>query len=223
MESVLENIINSPKLRIYSKEIDDILTEEQKRRKEFYETMKESEKVEFINGEVIFNSPVKLEHNKATNLLFRLISTYVSSLNLGFTGIEKIMISLTRNDYEPDICFFNKSVSDKFDPKQMQFPAPDFIAEVISPSTEHIDRVIKFEDYAAHGIKEYWIVDPEKHTIEQYYITPEEDKYELSLKSDNGFIKSISLPGFEIPIESVFNEEKNLEVLKNIIKKIIIK
>lgn len=216
MEAVLKNIIKSPKLRIYSKEIENILIEEQKRRKEFYENMKEGEKVEFINGEVIFNSPVKLVHNKATNLLFRLISTYVSTFNLGFAGIEKIMISLTRNDYEPDICFFNKSVSDKFSPKQMQFPAPDFIAEIISTSTEHIDRVIKFEDYAAHGIKEYWIVDPEKNTIEQYFLN--DDKYDLSLKSDNGLIKSNSINGFEIPIESVFNEEMNLKVLRNILK-----
>lgn len=216
MEAVLKNIIKSPKLRIYSKEIENILIEEQKRRKEFYENMKEGEKVEFINGEVIFNSPVKLVHNKATNLLFRLISTYVSTFNLGFAGIEKIMISLTRNDYEPDICFFNKSVSDKFSPKQMQFPAPDFIAEIISTSTEHIDRVIKFEDYAAHGIKEYWIVDPEKNTIEQYFLN--DDKYDLSLKSDNGLIKSNSIHGFEIPIESVFNEEMNLKVLRNILK-----
>lgn len=216
MEAVLKNIIKSPKLRLYSKEIENILIEEQKRRKEFYENMKEGEKVEFINGEVIFNSPVKLVHNKATNLLFRLISTYVSTFNLGFAGIEKIMISLTRNDYEPDICFFNKSVSDKFSPKQMQFPAPDFIAEIISTSTEHIDRVIKFEDYAAHGIKEYWIVDPEKNTIEQYFLN--DDKYDLSLKSDNGLIKSNSIHGFEIPIESVFNEEMNLKVLRNILK-----
>lgn len=218
MESVLENIIKSPKLSIYSKEIENILTEEQKRRKEFYETMKEGKKVEFINGKVIFNSPVKLEHNKAASLLFRLISTYVSSLNLGFAGIEKIMISLTRNDYEPDICFFNRSVSDKFSPKQMQFPAPDFIAEIISPSTEHIDRVIKFEDYAAHGINEYWIVDPDKNTIEQYCLYNNKSIYDLILKSDNGMIRSNSIPGFEFPIESVFNETMNLEVLRKFIK-----
>jgi Uma2 family endonuclease len=125
------------------------------------------------------------------------------------------MISLTRNDYEPDICFFNKSTSDKFDPKQMQFPPPDFVVEVVSPSTEHNDRVIKFEDYAAHGIKEYWIVDPDKKVIEQYIL--DKDKYELFLKSDNGLIKSKAVPGFEIPIESVFNEDENLKVLKSLI------
>ena len=215
MEALLENIVKSPKLRIYSQEIDNILIEEQKRRKEFYETMKEGEKVEFINGEIVFNSPVKFEHNKAAVLLLRLLSSYVSNNDLGFVGMEKIMISLTRNDYEPDICFFNKSISDKFMPKQMQFPAPDFVAEVVSPSTEHIDRVIKFEDYAAHGISEYWIIDPEGKTIEQYLL--KNDKYELSLKSDNGSIKCRAVSGFEIPIESVFNEKENLKTLKNII------
>ena len=215
MEALLENIVKSPKLRIYSQEIDNILIEEQKRRKEFYETMKEGEKVEFINGEVIFNSPVKLEHSQCQKLLLILIDNYVRVNNLGFVGNEKIMISLTRNDYEPDICFFEKIKSDSFHSKQMQFPAPDFIVEVISPSTEHNDRVIKFEDYAAHGIHEYWIIDPEGKTIEQYLL--KNDKYELSLKSDNGSIKSRAVSGFEIPIESVFNEKENLKTLKNII------
>ncbi len=215
MESVLENIVKSPKLRIYSKEIDNILIEEQKRRKEFYETMKEGEKIEFINGEIIFNSPVKLEQNKAGALLFTLLNTFVNKNNLGFAGYEKIMISLTRNDYEPDICFFEKNKSDNFHSKQMEFPAPDFIVEVISPSTEHIDRIIKFEDYAAHGIKEYWIIDPEGKTIEQYLL--KNDKYELTLKSDNGSIKSRTVNGFEIPILSVFNESENLKTLKSIV------
>ncbi len=111
--------------------------------------------------------------------------------------------------------FFEKAKSDSFDLKQMQFPAPDFIVEVISPSTEHNDRVIKFEDYAAHGIKEYWIIDPGKKTIEQYIL--DKNRYELFLKSDNGLIKSKVIPGFEILIESVFNEEENLKALKKII------
>jgi Uma2 family endonuclease len=215
MESLLKDIISSPKLGLYYKEIENIITQENKRRKKFYEEMKEGQKVEFINGEVIFNSPVKLEHNIVGVLLSRLLSTFVSQNNLGFTGYEKIMISLTRNDYEPDICFFNKFKSDKFDSKQMQFPAPDFIAEIISPSTEHTDRVIKYEDYAAHGVNEYWIIDPEKKIIEQYLLN--NDIYELNLKSGNGIIRSKIIKGFEIPIDSIFNEEENLRILKNII------
>ncbi|MDQ3021898.1 MAG: Uma2 family endonuclease [Bacteroidota bacterium] len=215
MESILEKIIDSPKLEIYSKEIANILNEEHKMRKEFYITMVEGEKVEFINGEVVFNSPVKSEHNLVGVLLSRLLSTFIDRNELGYLGYDKIMISLTRNDYEPDICFFNKSISDQFNPKQMQFPAPDFIVEIVSPSTEHNDRIVKFEDYAAHGIKEYWIIDPDKQIIEQYILN--NDKYELFLKSNNGLIKSKAIQGFEIPIESVFIEEQNLKALKKII------
>lgn len=182
----------------------------------FTRLCKEGDKVEFINGEVIFNSPVKLEHNKAGALLFKLLHTYISMKDIGFAGVEKILISLTRNDYEPDICFFKKSISDNFNPKQMQFPAPDFVVEVVSPSSEHNDRVIKFEDYAAHGIMEYLIIDPEKKTIEKYLLN--KDKYDLFLKSDNGYIKSKAISGFEIPIDSVFNKDENLKILKSIIK-----
>lgn len=154
MGSTLENIIKSPKLEIYSKEIINILNDEHKKRKEFYMKMKEGDKVEFINGEMIFQSPVKHQHAIASDLLFSLILNYVNTKKLGNVGHEKRLISLTRNDYEPDICFWNSEKSNNFEASQIQFPPPDFIVEVLSPSTEHIDRVIKFEDYAAHGVRE---------------------------------------------------------------------
>jgi Uma2 family endonuclease len=71
---------------------------------------------------------------------------------------------------EPDICFFRKDVSDKFTENQTLFPAPDFIVEILSDSTEHRDRGVKFKDYQAHKIEEYWIIDPENQTLEQYHL-----------------------------------------------------
>lgn len=47
-------------------------------------------------------------HNTSTVLLSRLMSIYTNIHQLGLVGIEKIMIMLTRNDYEPDICFSRK-------------------------------------------------------------------------------------------------------------------
>ena len=69
------------------------------------------------------------------------------------------MITLTRNDYEPDICFFRKDKSDNFTEDQVLFPAPDLVIEVLSDSTEKRDRGVKFKDYQAHKIEEYWIID----------------------------------------------------------------
>jgi Uma2 family endonuclease len=54
--------------------------------------------------------------------------------------------------------------------RQMRFPAPDFIAEILSPSTEENDRNIKSTDYAAHGVSEYWIIDPAYRIVEQYLL-----------------------------------------------------
>jgi len=39
--------------------------------------------------------------------------------------------------------------------------APDFVIEILSPSTSSHDRVLKFDLYRKAGVKEYWIVDPE--------------------------------------------------------------
>ena len=130
------------------------LKTEQERRRDFYETITESDKVEFINGEIEYHSPVVKKHNDATKLLLVLLDTFVRIGQLGFVGVEKIMVSLTRNDYEPDICFFENNKSEFFKLDQMQFPAPDLVVEVLSPSTEKYDRTTKFQDYAAHGIRE---------------------------------------------------------------------
>ena len=129
------------------------------------------------------------------------------------------MITLTRNDYEPDICFFRKEKSDNFIEKQTLFPAPDFIIEILSEGPKKRDRGtsvrgVKFKDYQAHHIEEYWIIDPDHQTVEQYHL--EEGEYELLLKSSEGNIKSFVMTDFQIPIQSIFDEAINLETLKKL-------
>jgi Uma2 family endonuclease len=98
---------------------------------------------------------------------------------LGWVGSEKVLISLTRNDYEPDLCFFDAATAAAFQPDQMRFPAPAFVVEVLSESIAAKDRGIKFDDYAAHGITEYWIIDPDTETVEQYRLA--DLRYELAM------------------------------------------
>ena len=216
MSSVsLQQIMEMPNAAILAERLQRALEEEQEKRKHFYEVVDETKKMEFINGEIYFQSPAKLRHTSAVGLLHNLLKTFAISRNLGFVGGEKMLISLTRNDYEPDICFFATSKSHDFLPTQMQFPAPDFVVEVLSPSTEHHDRDTKFQDYAAHGIGEYWIIDPENEIIEQYLL--KDDEYDLFLKSKDGTIESVVVSGFRIPVRAVFDEKINIEELKKLI------
>jgi Uma2 family endonuclease len=211
---LISEILKEPDAYFLLQEAHVALDHEKARRIAFHNDITEQEKVEFINGEIIVHSPVMKRHNSSTVLLSRLMSIYGDIHQLGFVGIEKIMITLTRNDYEPDICFFRKEKSDNFIEKQTLFPAPDFIIEILSEGTKKRDRGVKFQDYQSHKIEEYWIIDPDHQTIEQYHL--EEDGYELILKSSEGNIKSFVMPDFQIPIQSVFDESVNLETLKKL-------
>jgi Uma2 family endonuclease len=209
--SLLDKLLHSPRLPIYVQEFQAVLADEARKRQNFYAQITEQDKAEFINGEIIFHSPVKLRHNIVSKRLLVLLDTHVSLHGLGLVGYEKIMVSLTRNDYEPDICFFDKIKAETFKPDQMRFPAPDFIVEVLSDSTASTDREVKFDDYAAHGITEYWLIDPVAETVEQY--TLQDQAYELVIKAQTGQIISCAISHFEIPIRAIFDESVNRTTL----------
>jgi len=211
METILEQILKSPLLNEYSKIIRQKVENEEQKRLRFYNQITEQEKAEFIEGEIICHSPVKLQHNVAGKLLLILMQTHVSIKKLGFVGYEKILIKLTRNDYEPDICFFGNEKAQKFTEKQMFFPAPDFIVEILSESTENRDRGIKFIDYALHGVKEYWIIDAENKFVEQYIL--HQQKFEFFQKHTSGNIRSFEIDGFNIPFDAIFDEKENMKSL----------
>jgi Uma2 family endonuclease len=160
------------------------------------------------------HSPVRLKHNIISKRLLTLLDVYVSEHNLGVVGHEELMISLTRNDYEPDLCFFGTEKSERFTADQWQFPAPDLAVEILSDSTETRDRGVKFKDYAAHGIAEYWLIDPEEETIEQYQL--QNKTYKMLCKTYSGTLKSVAVRGFEIPVRALFDNEEKRKALQKI-------
>lgn len=56
---------------------------------------------------------------------------------------------------------------------QCIFGAPDLAVEILSSSTRKKDMYLKLERYAAAGVREYWIVDPEKEKVMVYDLTGE--------------------------------------------------
>ncbi|MDX1909533.1 MAG: Uma2 family endonuclease [Bacteroidia bacterium] len=200
---LLRSLQAAPDLVLLIREAEAIIERETDKRHKFYELIHEDHKAEFINGEVVFRSPVRRQHWRATTRLAMKLSAYVERLGLGEVGIEKVMISLTRNDYEPDVCFFRQEVAATFTPEQMLFPAPDFLVEVVSNSTEKTDRGEKFVDYAAHGVQEYWIVDPRHQCVEQYLLQ-DDGTFMLHAKVAEGVIRAQAVPGFSIDAEEIF-------------------
>lgn len=52
--------------------------------------------------------------------------------------------------------------------------APDFVLEIVSPASRRMDYVRKLNKYAEAGVREYWIVDPDKENIIVYDLTNDE-------------------------------------------------
>ena len=63
---LLEPLLKSPKLTIYADQLKTYLADEARRRDEFYDWITEDIKAEFINGEVIMQTPAKKRHTAAS-------------------------------------------------------------------------------------------------------------------------------------------------------------
>jgi Uma2 family endonuclease len=81
--------------------------------------------------------------------------------------------------------------------------APDLVVEVLSPSTETRDRTAKAKRYATFGVREMWLVDPDRKTIEVLVHTPEGFRRE-ALYGEADTARSAILPGLEFPVAPVF-------------------
>ncbi|MEZ4904313.1 MAG: Uma2 family endonuclease [Spirosomataceae bacterium] len=171
--NVMELLLERPDAFKVIEEAQRQLQEEQARRTQFYDNLDESVKAEFINGELVVHSPVRSRHAAVSDNVFSLIRTFAMKHKLGRATHEKVMSRFTRNDYEPDVMFFKNEKAATITPMQALFPVPDLVVEIVSNATENRDRGVKFKDYAAHGVEEYWIVDAETQIIEQYQLEKE--------------------------------------------------
>lgn len=212
LEALIEPIRHSPRLPEVVSLLQKQVESERQKRSQFYAEMTPEQKVEFIDGEIILHSPARNRHLDVTKYVLKLLDTFVSLRQLGTVKVEKCLCVFPRNDYEPDIVFFGTEKAANLQPDTLKFPIPDLAVEVLSESTEERDRGVKFEDFAANGVGEYWILNAEESVVEQYILKSE--SYDLVLKSSSGRIKSEVIREFETEVTSFFDEQKNLEALR---------
>lgn len=215
MNAALAPIFHNPDFPELLQELNDAWRDEQQRRRKFREELTPEMKAEFIDGQVIMHSPAMARHILAAKHLATLLHAFVVEHGLGLVTIEKALVCLTRNDYEPDIAFFKDFRAASIQPTLMEFPAPDFIVEVLSPSTEATDRGVKMHDYARHGVAEYWLVDCKLQLVERYLLNAISRAYDLEAKYECGSqIESSTVQGFRIPVEAIFEEHAQHAALR---------
>ena len=110
--------------------------------------------------------------------------------------------AFTRDDtvFHPDLLI----VCDrkKLDDKSCK-GAPDMVIEIISPSTKIYDCDLKLKTYLQSGVRECWLVDPDKRTVTVYF----NDYGQIKPEDYNGGVIPVKiLEGFGIDIDEVFAE-----------------
>lgn len=133
------------------------------------EALPEGERAELIDGEMFMMAPPMTVHQRILVKLAVKISLYITN-NKGKCEVLPAPFGVyikkdNRNYVEPDISVICDRK--KLDEKGCQ-GAPDWVIEILSPSSIKMDCERKVKLYRETGVREYWIVDPEKETVAVY-------------------------------------------------------
>ena len=160
---------------------------------------------QLMDGELILAAAPSNKHQTVVGSLFVALRHFVLSNDLGKVWIAPFDVVLSDHDVvQPDLLFVSHSRDAIITAANIQ-GAPDLAVEVLSPSTEGYDRGYKRELYARHGVREYWLVDPDLETIE--VLTPGEGGFvRYALYDSRETLTSSLLPGLAVALAAIFGE-----------------
>lgn len=174
-----------------------------------YLTWKGDDRIELMNGEAVMMAPPTRYHQGISGELHRQLANYLEGKGCKvYAAPFAVRLFQTSEDkpedvrtvVEPDISIIcDQSKLDDFGCKG----APDFIAEILSPSTLRHDRVTKFNLYQEAGVQEYWIINPEDKSVQVFVL--EKGRYKaVDILLASGLLKVNVLDDCAIDIEKLF-------------------
>ncbi len=132
-------------------------------------SLPDGEHAELIDGQIYYTAPPNRKHQTIARELFSSINSYIRSkggpCEPFFAPFAVFLNEDDINYVEPDISIICDS--DKLTDKGCS-GAPDWIIEIVSPSSRRMDYFTKLFQYRTAGVREYWIVDPDQKRITVY-------------------------------------------------------
>ncbi len=174
-------------------------------------TWGENERIEIINGEAVMMAPPSRIHQEISFEMCRQLGNYLEGKRCkAYPAPFAVRLFEKDGDspenvgtmVEPDISIVCDR--DKLD-KHGCKGAPDMVVEILSPSTQRHDRLVKLGLYQRAGVREYWIVNPEDQTVQVFTLSnglllPHE------VYARDGVAKVNVLDGCFIELRKVFSE-----------------
>ncbi len=170
---------------------------------EDYCLLPEGQRYEVVDGELFVTPAPTTLHQLVKRRLVRILEDFGEAGGFGNVLDAPYDVVLSKNDVvQPDALFVSTARRPIIGEKCIQ-GAPDLVVEVLSPSTEDRDRIVKAKRYATFGVQEMWLVDPDAKTIEGL-VNSEEGFRREALYGEADTVRSTVLPGLEFPAGPVF-------------------
>jgi len=126
----------------------------------------ERERYELFEGELVMVPSPSFKHQLILGNLVDLLRKFVSENDLGMVLFAPLDVILSDDTVlQPDMLFIGKEQADIIAEEGIR-GTPDLVIEILSEATAKRDRTYKRALYARHGVKEYWLVDPDTKTVE---------------------------------------------------------
>lgn len=145
----------------------------------------EGQRAELIDGQIYDMAPPSPMHQELVQQLSRTIGNYIEKKGgpcKVYPAPFAVFLNQDNWNYvEPDISII-------CDPSKINDKgcngAPDFIIEIVSPSSQRMDYLTKLFKYRTAGVREYWIVNPLKQTVQVYSFEGTEDSTQYSFDDE---------------------------------------
>lgn len=156
---------------------------------------------EILRGELSVSPTPERRHQQVVGEIFAQLRDYARRTG-GKAYVAPLAVVLSaQNVLEPDVIFVAVDRLDTLGKKAI-LGVPSLVIEVLSPSTQGVDRVEKRTVYAHFGVPEYWIADPEGNTIER--CSEPAGKQYRTIETFDRDMPAATLTGFVLSFDEVF-------------------
>jgi Uma2 family endonuclease len=169
-------------------------------------TPDDGNRYELIDGELYVSTAPGFFHQSALMNLSAHLWNYLRANPIGTVSPGIGVIFDDHNGVVPDLVYTGKARLREYLIGGRLTGPPEIAIEILSPgsSNEKRDRHIKLSLYAARGVEEYWILDPENRSIEIHRRSGSGKlDFRENLRGEDRLATPL-LPGFDLPVAEVF-------------------
>lgn len=172
-------------------------------------SMDEDEPGELVDGVLVEEEDVGAAHEILASFLVRMLGNWLGSNGWVLTSDAKFAVA-ERRGRKPDVTvYFTRA---KLPARRIVRTPPDIAVEIVSPTAKdrRRDRFEKLNEYAAFGVRYYWLVDPELATFEVLALD-EPGAYSIALVASTGTVAVPGCEGLSLDLDAFWREIADLE------------